>query len=79
MSDEPSKKEPSEAAKRVTGSLVEHRSVIRSLITAPNNAIPLEKGDPVPGGIRPGPETNHELTSKAEGSASSSVQPPKPE
>jgi hypothetical protein len=48
-----------EAAEKVAASLVEDPSVIRSLVSGPTNAIPLETGDPVPGGIRPGPETGH--------------------
>jgi hypothetical protein len=86
MSDEPERQEPPgeaarEAAEEVAASLVEHRSLIRSLVSGPVNAIPLETGDPVPGGIRPGPGTGHKPSAEteSEGSSSSSGSPPKPE
>ena len=82
MSDEPESQEPGEAARQagdeVAASLVEeYRSLTRAFITDPANAIPLEIDEPVPGGIRPGPETGHKPSAEA-GSEDSPSQPSSP-
>lgn len=65
MSDKKSGDQSSEsAAERVAASLGE-QAHFRSMSLAMTDPIPLQQGDPVPGGIRPGPDTSHTIITES--------------
>jgi hypothetical protein len=63
--------EPSEAAKKVAASLVKRSlakepAEYKSLVSDPSAVLPMDAGDPLPDGIRPGPGTGHTPSDEAE-------------
>jgi hypothetical protein len=81
-----SAEQPSESAAREIAASIAEQAQTRSLTTAVGDPIPVEHGEPVPGGIRPGPDTSHtpgtetdasqsEVPQSSSGEGSSATQP----
>jgi hypothetical protein len=80
---EPRTEKPSEATQDIAASLVRQpRGIeIRSLVSSPPDilrpdVLPMDDGDPLPDGIRPGPGTGHTPSSEEEAPAPSSDDSP---